>query len=444
MKKFLALSLAALMLAGMTACGGEKPGPSPMITLSPVPPGTDAQSSGDSGEIIPLSAVTLPESIAFDDYDAKFAVRDANPVDESFMKALNAFAYESAANVLANGGESACYSPLSLYYALAIAASGASGDTQKELLKALGVKDAETLSVQCANLFRALYSDNETATLKLADSLWIDEGFSPKDAFVQNAADHFYAETFRADLATQDAMDAMAAWVNERTAGKLNPQFTPDPMLLMTIINTIYFHDQWVNQFNADNTAKGNFRLANGALAECDFMHATFGNHGYLKGKDYAKTTLHLADGSRMVFVLPDEGQNIADFLDEKKLSDVLAAEEQSYGEVKISLPKFDNASDLELTGALKAMGIARAFEQDADFSGITDEDCFIGGVLHQCRVSVNEDGVEAAAYTAIMMCGTGLMTGSAEINFDRPFLYAVEGGNGAILFIGVCMNPGA
>lgn len=450
MKKFFALLLVALMLASLTACGGEKPGNGtsggkPIQTpANAEPPAATDGSSGDSGEMIPLSAVTLPDPIAFDDYEAQWAVRDANPVDESFMKALNAFAYESAAKILANDGKSACYSPLSVYYALAIAASGASGDTQKELLDALGVEDVETLSAQCGNLFRALYSDNETATLKLADSLWIDDDFSPKDAFVQNAVANFYAETFRADLSTQQAMDAMAAWVNERTAGKLSPKFTPDPMLLMTIINTIYFHDQWTNQFDADKTAKGAFHMADGSDVECDFMHATFGNHGYLKGDDYAKTTLYLADNARMVFVLPDEGADVADFLDADKLQAVLTAQEQSYGDVKLSLPKFDNSSDLELSEALKAMGIERAFKEDADFTGITDEDCFIGGVLHQCRVSVSEDGVEAAAYTAIMMCGTGMMTGSAEINFDRPFLYAIVGNNGAVLFVGVCMNPGA
>ncbi|HWQ59246.1 MAG TPA: serpin family protein [Clostridia bacterium] len=441
MKKFFALALAALMLLSLTACGGEKSGSKPLVTLSPLPPETNAQSSG---EILPLGAVTLPDSIAFDDYDAQSALREANPVEESFLAALNGFAYESASKILNQDGENACYSPLSIYYALAIAAGGASGDTQKQLFDALGVEDAQTLSAQCGNLFRLLYKDNEIVKLRLADSLWIDDGFSPKDAFVQNAVDHFYAETFRADLATQEAMDAMAAWVNERTGGKLNPEFTPNDQLIMTIVNTIYFYDQWASQFNAENTAEGAFTLADGTDATADFMHGTFTNHGYLKGEDYAKTSLYLADGAKMVFVLPDEGKNVADFLEAEKLAAVLSAEEQSYGEVKVALPKFDNASDLELSEALKAMGVTAAFERDADFSGITDEDCYIGSVLHQCRVSVNEDGVEAAAYTAIMMCGTGLMTGSAGIVFDRPFLYAIVDASGAVLFVGMCMNPAA
>lgn len=443
MKRFFTLLLALLLALNLAACAAQTPNEATPDVQKPES-SLIATPHSEAAAFAPLAAVTLPKSIPFDDYDAQFAVREANPVEESFLAALNGFAYASAANVLAGGGESGCYSPLSLYYALAIAATGAAEDTQKELLDALGVKDMQTLLVQSGNLFRALYSDNDVAKLLLADSLWIDDGFAPKEAFIQNAAEYFYADTFRADLASQEAMDAMAAWINERTAGLLEPSFEPDARTLMCILNTIYYNGQWVTRFDADQTAKGNFYLADGTSSECDFMHATFSNYGYLKGEDYAKTTLPLADGSRMVLVLPDEGENIADFLEEKKLSAVLSAQQQSFGEVKISLPKFDNASDLELTQALKAMGIGRAFEQDANFSGITDEECFIGDVLHQCRVKVNEDGVEAAAYTAIMMRGTGLMSGSAEITFDRPFLYAIESSNGALLFIGICMNPAA
>ncbi len=442
MKKWFAFALAALMLLSATACGKENEAGQPVDTQTPA--NTDNAAGG--GPILPLGAVALPDAIAFDDYDAQFAVREANPVDERFLDALNTFAYQSAVNILNNGkGENSCFSPLSVYYALAIAASGASGDTQAQLLAALGAEDAQTLSAQCANLFRRLYADNDVVTLKLADSLWVNDSFSPKDAFVQNAVENFYAETFRADLATQEAADAMADWINERTNGKLSPQFTPSDELLMSIINTIYFCDQWADNFDAEQTAAAAFTRADGTTVNCDFMNRAFGNHGYLKGDDYAKTSLYLADGSRMVFVLPDEGASVDAFLsDADKLRAAISAEEDSYGEVNVSLPKFDNSSDLELSDALKAMGVTAAFEEDADFSGITDDVCYIGSVQHQCRVSVNEDGVEAAAYTAILMCGTGMMTGTASIALDRPFLYAIVDSSGAVLFIGACMNPAA
>lgn len=443
MKKYLAILIAALMLAACAACGAPKDTDTPVDTDQPA--NTD-DSSANAGEVVQLGAVTLPDSIAFDDYDAQSAVRDANPVDDGTIDAVNSFAYESAVKILNDGqNKSGCFSPLSLYYALAIAASGASGDTQAQLLSALGMADTQTLSTQCGNLFRDLYADNDIVKLTLADSLWVDNEFSPKDAFVQNAVKNFYAETYSADLSTQKAMDAMAQWVNAHTNDLLNPQFEPNDSLLMSIINTIYFKDQWTDNFDEKDTVQAPFYLADGTTVQCDMMNRTFTNQSYLKGDDYAKTSLNLADGSKMVFVLPDEGVDVYSFLsDAQKLKTVLNADEDVYGDVKVSLPKFDNSSDLELADALKAMGITSAFEKDADFSGITDGNCFIGAVQHQCRVSVNENGVEAAAYTAVMMCDTGMMTGSAEITFDRPFLYSIVDQTGAVLFVGVCMNPAA
>jgi serpin B len=58
----------------------------------------------------------------------------------------------------------------------------------------------------------------------------------------------------------------------------------------------------------------------------------------------------------------------------------------------------------------------------------------------------MDENGVEAAAYTIIEM-----ETGSAappeeqiEMNLNRPFLFTITSREGAVLFIGVCGNPTA
>ena len=80
-----------------------------------------------------------------------------------------------------------------------------------------------------------------------------------------------------------------------------------------------------------------------------------------------------------------------------------------------------------------------------ADFSGIVDnEDLFVSGVIHQANITVDEEGTEAAAATAITM-----ETTSAEIEepleffVDQPFIYAImDQETGAILFMGRVMNP--
>ena len=53
-------------------------------------------------------------------------------VDDELRAALTAFSVESGGAVLL-GEENLCYSPVSLYYALALAGTGAAGETQQEV-----------------------------------------------------------------------------------------------------------------------------------------------------------------------------------------------------------------------------------------------------------------------------------------------------------------------
>ena len=55
----------------------------------------------------------------------------------------------------------------------------------------------------------------------------------------------------------------------------------------------------------------------------------------------------------------------------------------------------------------------------------------------------MDEKGVTAAAYTVMAVCGTGMPMGD-EIDFvlDRPFLFAITGGDGLPLFVGIVNQP--
>lgn len=77
-------------------------------------------------------------------------------------------------------------------------------------------------------------------------------------------------------------------------------------------------------------------------------------------------------------------------------------------GKLVWSVPKFDVSSDLELTDALKALGVTDVFDFDkSDFSPLIDEEKFdesvaVTKVQHAARVKIDEKGCEAAAFTAV------------------------------------------
>ena len=99
---FIAAILLGISLAG---CGGKPDVPSPGDDM----PGGGASFSADAGEY--FAAVTGAE--------------------------------------LLSGAENRCYSPVSLYLALAMAGACAAGDTQAQIYALLGAEDTETLAAGC-------------------------------------------------------------------------------------------------------------------------------------------------------------------------------------------------------------------------------------------------------------------------------------------------------
>ena len=131
-----------------------------------------------------------------------------------------------------------------------------------------------------------------------------------------------------------------------------------------------------------------------------------------------------------------------------EKLAAVLGMEgENVFAQVTASIPKFDFGVENGLKELLIALGAANALDPElADFSNMADDGLFISSARQLARISIDEDGVEAAAYTEISMDATSAIVDEprpVELIFDRPFLFFIEY-QGVILFTGVVQNPAA
>ena len=107
---------------------------------------------------------------------------------------------------------------------------------------------------------------------------------------------------------------------------------------------------------------------------------------------------------------------------------------------IRLSLPKFDVSSDTDLIPGMKAMGITDVFDYTiSDFTPLTrdSDELSVSEAKHAARVKVDEDGVEAAAFTLIAVKETAMIIDD-EVDFvlDRPFLFAVTGEDGLPLFV--------
>jgi len=117
---------------------------------------------------------------------------------------------------------------------------------------------------------------------------------------------------------------------------------------------------------------------------------------------------------------------------------------------VDLGLPKFDIQTATSLADVLGAMGMARAFEDRDEFTGMSSEKpgLFIGDVIHQANITVDEEGTEAAAATAVIMVGESApQEPPTPVVFvvDQPFTFWLrDRATGTVIFAGRVNDPSA
>ena len=166
-------------------------------------------------------------------------------------------------------------------------------------------------------------------------------------------------------------------------------------------------------------------------------MHRTESG-GYQKGEGYTAAPRYLRYG-RMVFVLPDEGVTPESLLQRQGFLTELTGDYNT-AELVWSVPKFDVKSSTGLNEALQALGVTDAFDgTKADFTPLTDNGAVVDSVMQTARVKIDEDGVEAAAYTELVCADSAMMEvpPTVEMDLDRPFLFVIFDYNDIPLFVG-------
>ena len=358
-------------------------------------------------------------------------------------EALAAFTGESTALALA-GEDNRIYSPVSLWFALAMLAETTGGETRRQVLDALGASDLEQLRDWADILWHTLYQDDGTATTLLGNSIWLNENVTFHQDVLENLAEHYYASSYQVPMGTDEADQALADWVAEQTKGLIGAdgkvlETTSDT--LNVLASTLYFQAGWSDEFNDRLTEEDIFTSADGTETRIDFMHTTR-DGSFLRQNGYQAASLGTKGGT-MTFVLPDEGVTPADLLkDPDFLTEVTQFEDEIYGEVQWSVPKFDVDSTLNLKPTLEGLGITRVFDAGtSDFTPLTDlEPVWLDQAKQIARVKVDEKGVEAAAVTLMANAGASAPPEDPKIcvmDLNRPFLFIIRDGS-AILFVGV------
>jgi len=352
------------------------------------------------------------------------------------------------------------YSPYSISVALAMTYGGARSETEEQMADAMSfILSQENLHPAFNALALELASrgegaegkDDEGFRLNIVNAIWGQKDYVFLDDFLDLLAVNYGAGLRVLDFinATEESRVTINDWVSDQTEGRIEdliPQGMLTPLARLVLTNAIYFNAAWAEPFNEDATQEGTFYLLDGSEMTVPMMRQTE-SFGYAEGDGYRAVALPY-DGREfsMVILLPDSGQFDAfeTALDAEQVDGIIGS--LGYRQVSLSMPRFEFDSSFSLQEALSVMGMPIAFSTSADFSGMTDnpERLFISDVVHKAFVSVDEEGTEAAAATAVIVGATAMPPSeTVEVTIDRPFIFLIRDiETGAILFVGRTLNP--
>ncbi len=458
MKRFIALPLAlACAVTGGCARPEEKEVGSAIPSVYSI-----AEASYPEMAAYPDETAFFGEDGIFDDegfsqvYDAWRADKRARQEQyEGYEEGLDGFFAAGIREFLSRAnGENRAYSPLNVYMALGMLAEVTDGESRAQLLELLGYEDIESLRRQADAVWNANYCNDGAVTSILGSSLWLNDKVSFVQETMDSLAANYHASSYRGEMGSEDFNKALQTWLNEQTGGQLKEQaegVKMDAETILALASTIYYRAKWSSEFSESNTAEGLFHLpgADGESVSCDFMHKS-GSNSYYWGDKFSAVPLRMEGSGAMWFVLPDEGVSVDELLADGQAMDFMLSggtwENSKHLIVNMAVPKFDIASDIDLCAGLKNLGVTDVFDPNvSDFSPMTEdmEGIFLSQAKHAARVTIDEKGCTAAAYTVMMMAGSA-MPPDEEVDFvlDRPFIFVLTSQDGLPLFTGVVNNP--
>lgn len=344
-------------------------------------------------------------------------------------------------------------SPASAYLALAMLYNGATGETADQIAEALALTGLtlEEINESSQALMTALTETSEFE-LNIANSVWARQGYKIKSDFKRNVNKHFDASVDTLDFDADDASKIINAWVMHQTKGKID-SIVPDKLpenLVMFLANAIYFDAKWALPFDPNDTRERPFNGRNGV--EKVAMMSNTGNFKYASLRNGEGIELPYGQKNEASMILFKPSQDLDTFvsgLDAASWASTVSAirgAQSTYGSVTI--PSLELEYEDTLNGTLQAMGMKRAFANNAQLGELVElkagKNVKVTSVLQKTFLKVYEEGTIAAAVTGISVGITSLPP-QPKFNFvaDSPYVLAIrDNRTGAILFFGAIAMP--
>ncbi|MBN2082828.1 serpin family protein [bacterium] len=376
-------------------------------------------------------------------------------------------------------GENLTFSPFSISTALAMVYAGAKGNTKQQIKDVMrfDLPDEQLVKAfgdQCCRFDQVrgeshdyyeyaeelgMDADEASAGLIIggvftANSLWLADRFTIDKHYQRLVENDFNAKIETIDLGSAEAVRRINAWTNAQTLGQV-PQVVDQGVVnddsAVVLVSCLTLDLGWPPN---DTYDVKDLPFSVGRLSKPKVPMLTKSQkYPVAMTDDFTALSMPLCSNViSLLIILPNETFGIGDV--ENQLTGELLADINRHlkdTETDLFLPKFKITFDCQLIDNLAVMGITDAFSPArADLTGMGTSsrgNVFIGEIIHKVSTEVNEEGVGAAAATAVIGYDSKVMFHEPperiEFKADHPFIFLIQDTEThAVLFMGRIVNP--
>ncbi|XP_019599902.2 serpin A9 [Rhinolophus sinicus] len=345
------------------------------------------------------------------------------------------------------------FSPVSVSTSLAMLSLGARSATKTQIFQSMGFNLTHTpesaIHQAFQHLVRSLSVPSKHLDLKMGSALFIKKELQLQRNFLDNVNKLYDSRVFSTDFSnTPTARQRINSYVEKETKGKIVDLIQDlEPLTAMVLVNHVFFKAKWEKPFNPLYTSKQYpFLVDKRTTVKVPMMHQieqfAFGVDSKL---NCSVLQMNYSGDTVAFFVLPDKGKmrQLEQALSSRTLRKWSHSLKKRW--IEVFIPKISISTSYDLETILPKMGIQDAFDQNADFSGITKKGFLqVSKVAHKAVLDVSEEGTEAAAATATKLTIRSKdVFPHSTICFNRSFLMLIfNKATQTVFFLGKVENP--
>ena len=334
--------------------------------------------------------------------------------------------------------------PLSAQIALSLLTLGARGNTAKELAAGLSLPQDVAKIQNIFDTLSAQFEVTEPYQLTSANKIYLAKGYTIKKNYKDLAVNTYKSDIVNINFEdNENAAKQINAWIESKTKNKIKNLINKNLLsgdTAAVIVNAMYFHGFWLNEFGKNDDYKAPFYITPTKSVKVE----VFGGRNYFNYYENKKLNARflempfVGNEATMTYVLPNEKDGLAQL--ETSMSEVLTEQPYIKQDVVVEFPKFTMETNVDLKSILKSLGVHDAFTSSANFNGISDTNIKISEVLQKNFIQVNERGATAASATA----GIGMVVSMPRAFFyaNHPYIFFLKHKVHGVMFIGRYTNP--